>query len=83
MVVNPFTYGNPISNPPRFFGREHEVEQVFSRLRNVDQRELHVQAVVSAGTGDSFNTYVTCILKVFRDSMRSGLPDVRGWACGL
>ena len=34
--VNPFTYGNPISVPERFFGRSHEVEQVFSRLRNAE-----------------------------------------------
>ena len=34
MASNPFTYGNPISEPARFFGREREVEQVFSRLRN-------------------------------------------------
>jgi hypothetical protein len=31
---NPFTYGNPISNPRRFFGRSREVEQIFGRLRN-------------------------------------------------
>jgi hypothetical protein len=31
---NPFTYGNPISDPRRFFGREREVEQIFGRLRN-------------------------------------------------
>jgi hypothetical protein len=34
MTGNPFTYGNPISDPERFFGRQREVEQVFSRLRN-------------------------------------------------
>jgi len=34
--VNPFTYGNPISDPARFFGREREIDQVFSRLRNVE-----------------------------------------------
>jgi hypothetical protein len=33
-ITNPFTYGNPISDPGRFFGRRREVEQVFSRLRN-------------------------------------------------
>ncbi len=33
-VGNPFTYGNPISDPKRFFGREYEVEQIFSRLCN-------------------------------------------------
>ncbi|MEE8442508.1 MAG: AAA-like domain-containing protein, partial [Dehalococcoidia bacterium] len=32
--LNPFTYGNPITNPSRFFGRRQEVEQIFSRLRN-------------------------------------------------
>ena len=36
MRANPFTYGNPISHPTRFFGRQHEIEQVFSRLRNVE-----------------------------------------------
>ena len=36
MTLNPFTYGNPISDPARFFGREREIEQVFSRLRNAE-----------------------------------------------
>jgi len=34
--ANPFTYGNPISSPTRFFGRQHEITQVFSRLRNAE-----------------------------------------------
>ena len=34
MPTNPFTYGNPISDPTRFYGRAREIEQVFSRLRN-------------------------------------------------
>jgi Novel STAND NTPase 2 len=32
--TNPFTYGNPISDSTRFFGRKREVEQIVSRLRN-------------------------------------------------
>lgn len=36
MQDNPFTYGNPISDPLRFFGRTREVEQVFGRLRNAE-----------------------------------------------
>src|SRR5260370_41708320 len=36
MIVNPFTYGNPISDPKRFFGRRKEIDQVFSRLRNAE-----------------------------------------------
>jgi hypothetical protein len=32
--TNPFTYGNPISDPTRFFGRTREIEQVYSRLLN-------------------------------------------------
>ena len=35
-VDNPFTYGNPISDPRRFFGRRREVQQIFSRLRNTE-----------------------------------------------
>ena len=34
--TNPFTYGNPISNPVRFIGRRAEVEQVYTRLRNAE-----------------------------------------------
>ncbi len=36
MILNPFTYGNPISDAARFVGRAREVEQIFSRLRNVE-----------------------------------------------
>ena len=34
MAGNPFTYGNPISDPQRFIGRRREVEQIYSRLLN-------------------------------------------------
>lgn len=36
MAANPFTYGNPITDPARFFGRAREIEQVYARLRNVE-----------------------------------------------
>jgi predicted AAA+ superfamily ATPase len=36
MIANPFTYGNPISDSTRFFWRKREIEQVFSRLLNVE-----------------------------------------------
>ena len=37
MLGNPFTYGNPISDPQRFIGRgKREVEQIFGRLRNAE-----------------------------------------------
>src|SRR5687768_8455528 len=42
-VANPFTYGNPISDPDRFFGRAREVGQVISRLRN---REFESSSIV-------------------------------------
>jgi transcriptional regulator with XRE-family HTH domain len=32
--TNPFTYGNAISEPARFFGRQREIAQIFSRLCN-------------------------------------------------
>jgi DNA-binding NarL/FixJ family response regulator len=41
--VNPFTYGNPISEPDRFFGRTREVDHIFSRLRN---REFESSSIV-------------------------------------
>ena len=34
VMQDPFTYGNPISDPERFVGRRREVEQIFMRLRN-------------------------------------------------
>ena len=34
VTLNPFTHGNPISDPKRFIGRRREVEQIFMRLRN-------------------------------------------------
>jgi hypothetical protein len=40
---NPFTYGNPISDPLRFFGREWEVKQIFGRLQN---KEFESSSVV-------------------------------------
>ncbi len=43
MAGNPFTYGNPISDPRRFFGRTREVEQIFGRLSN---EELESSSVV-------------------------------------
>ena len=33
-LANPFTYGNPVTKPSRFFGRRREVELIFSRLQN-------------------------------------------------
>lgn len=33
---NPFTYGNPITDPVRFIGRRREIEQVQSRLLNAE-----------------------------------------------
>ncbi len=43
MAGNPFTYGNPISDPSRFFGREWEVKQICGRLRN---REFEPSSLV-------------------------------------
>ena len=36
VTLNPFTYGNPISDPKRFVGRRREIEQIFMRLRNAE-----------------------------------------------
>ena len=32
MTVNPFTFGNPIKDPARFYGRTEEIRQIVSRL---------------------------------------------------
>jgi hypothetical protein len=34
MTTNPFTYGNPIRTPERFFGRTEELRQIVNRLRS-------------------------------------------------
>lgn len=36
MRKNPFTFGNPITDAERFIGRARQIEQVYSRLRNVE-----------------------------------------------
>lgn len=55
MIVNPFTYGNPISDPKRFFGRKREVEQVFSRLRNVEFESSSIVGERRVGKTSLFN----------------------------
>jgi len=34
MTSNPFTFGNPIRDPAKFFGRREELRQVVNRLRS-------------------------------------------------
>jgi len=55
MIVNPFTYGNPISNPKRFFGRKREIEQVFSRLCNVEFESSSIVGERRIGKTSLFN----------------------------
>lgn len=34
MITNPFTFGNPIRDPARFYGRREDIRQVVNRLRS-------------------------------------------------
>ena len=34
MNLNPFSFGNPVSDPNRFFGREKEIRQITYRLQS-------------------------------------------------
>ena len=34
MSANPFTFGNPIRDPARFYGREEDIRQIVNRLRS-------------------------------------------------
>jgi hypothetical protein len=34
MTHNPFTFGNPIHNPARFYGRKEDIRQIVNRLRS-------------------------------------------------
>lgn len=34
MTTNPFTFGNPIRDPAKFYGRDEELRQIVSRLRS-------------------------------------------------
>jgi AAA+ ATPase superfamily predicted ATPase len=34
MTTNPFTFGNPIRDPARFYGRKEEIRQIVNRLRS-------------------------------------------------
>jgi hypothetical protein len=68
MSENPFTYGNPITTPDRFIGRESERTQILARLRNdafesssvVGERRIGksslLNAVASQAADDGFST---------------------------
>jgi hypothetical protein len=34
MSTNPFTFGNPIRDPARFYGRVEDIRQIVNRLRS-------------------------------------------------
>jgi len=34
MNPNPFSFGNPVSDPNRFFGRKREIRQITDRLQS-------------------------------------------------
>ena len=34
MTINPFTFGNPIRDPARFYGRSEDIRQIVNRLRS-------------------------------------------------
>jgi AAA+ ATPase superfamily predicted ATPase len=34
MTINPFTFGNPIRDPARFYGRREDIRQIVNRLRS-------------------------------------------------
>jgi len=71
MRHNPFTYGNPISDPHRFVGREREVGQIFGRLRN---EEFESSSLV----GDR-RIGKTSLLKYLADP---GVREAHGLAAG-
>jgi len=52
---NPFSYGNPISDPQRFFGRRQEAGQIFSRLRNPEFESSSVIGARRMGKTSLFN----------------------------
>ncbi|MBN1812621.1 MAG: AAA-like domain-containing protein [Anaerolineae bacterium] len=55
MTTNPFTYGNPISAPARFFGRKAEVEQVYTRLLNAEFESSSIVGERRAGKTSLLN----------------------------
>ena len=96
MHSNPFTYGNPISDPRRFFGREREVEQIFSRLRNeefesssvVGDRRigktslLNYQLILASGLRIVSDLIViTSSTSISRWSMNRWVPSNSGVGC--
>lgn len=40
MIQNPFQYGNPITEPMRFAGRQLEAREIFSRLGNMESSSV-------------------------------------------
>jgi len=69
---NPFTYGNPISDPRRFFGREREVEQIFGRLRNEEFESSSVVGDRRIGKTSLLNFLANPVVRA--DPRRDGKP---------
>ena len=55
VTLNPFTYGNPISDPKRFVGRRREVEQIYMRLRNAEFESSSIVGERRAGKTSLLN----------------------------
>ena len=88
MLDNPFTYGNPISNPQRFIGRRREIEQAFSRLLNaegestsiVGKRRIGKTSLLPwerAGTQDGLGEQVLAIVEDEDGRVWSGAYNLR------
>ena len=55
VTLNPFTYGNPISDPKRFVGRRRDIEQLFMRLRNPEFESSSIVGERRAGKTSLLN----------------------------
>ena len=42
MATNPFTFGNPIRDPARFYGRKEDIRQIVNRLRSTAHESTSV-----------------------------------------
>jgi hypothetical protein len=57
MSENPFTFGNPIRDPQRFYGRQDELRQgaktgqISAILYRIPARHLRIHAMIDKDTG--------------------------------
>ena len=62
MTTNPFTFGKPINDPARFYGRKQEIRQIVNRLLSSAHESTSIVGERRIGKTYCFTTSLTLML---------------------